>query len=106
MIELILNASCNNQNLKFAPRHSPSKAGVLKQNNLNMENQELQKSKYLVSAKSTHQVSNEEWERFSENIEVNPSTTVEDIFKWAKTKGVDITTIRVYQLENIETDNF
>ncbi|MCT3693467.1 hypothetical protein HZQ92_18015 [Elizabethkingia anophelis] len=38
MIELILNASCNNQNLKFAPRNSPSKAGVLKQNNLNMEN--------------------------------------------------------------------
>ncbi|WP_407491711.1 hypothetical protein [Elizabethkingia anophelis] len=32
MIELILNASCNNQNLKLSPRHSPSKAGVLKQN--------------------------------------------------------------------------
>lgn len=60
--------------------------------------------KYIVLGKSTHQVSNEEWERFTERIEVNSSTTVSDIFSWAESKDVDKTTLQIFELENINKE--
>ncbi|WCM42433.1 hypothetical protein MG290_01820 [Flavobacterium sp. CBA20B-1] len=54
---------------------------------------------YIVSVKSTIQVSNESWERVLIVGTFHKENSIEDIFNWAESKKGDLSTIKIHKNE-------